>query len=157
MHNAVLTDWIKARSQGAELVLSVCTGALLLAKAGLLDGLEATTHHGAIDLLREVATKGLPKSRPSIRREPADNNHLRRPNRLQQQRGDETHDHFFLKPAASSHGNHRIRFFMSLPPKLFAPESIRRPRRSAASRSRMSILFAWPMTGAYSAKSIGME
>jgi hypothetical protein len=45
MHNAVLTDWIKARSQDAELVMSVCTGALLLAKAGLLDGLEATTHH----------------------------------------------------------------------------------------------------------------
>jgi transcriptional regulator GlxA family with amidase domain len=57
MHNAVLTDWIKARSQDAELVLSVCTGALLLAKAGLLDGLGATTHHGAIDLLREVAPK----------------------------------------------------------------------------------------------------
>ena len=57
MHNAVLTDWIKARSQGAELLLSVCTGALLLAMAGLLDGLEATTHHGAIDLLREVAPK----------------------------------------------------------------------------------------------------
>jgi transcriptional regulator GlxA family with amidase domain len=46
MHNAVLTDWIKFRSQEAELVLSVCTGALLMAKAGLLDGLQATTPHG---------------------------------------------------------------------------------------------------------------
>ena len=57
MRNAVLTGWIKARSQEAELVMSVCTGALLLAKVGLLDGLEVTTHHGAIDLLREVAPK----------------------------------------------------------------------------------------------------
>jgi transcriptional regulator GlxA family with amidase domain len=57
MHNLALIDWIKARSREAELVLSVCTGALLLAKAGLLDGLEAATHHGAIDLLREVAPK----------------------------------------------------------------------------------------------------
>jgi transcriptional regulator GlxA family with amidase domain len=30
---------------------------LLLARAGLLDGLEATTHHGAIDLMRETAPK----------------------------------------------------------------------------------------------------
>ena len=57
MHNLALIDWIKARSQEAELVLSVCTGALLLAKAGLLDGLEVTTHHGGIDLLRQVAPK----------------------------------------------------------------------------------------------------
>lgn len=48
-------DWIKSCSQKTELLLSVCTGALMLAKAGLLEGLSATTHHGAFDLLQEVA------------------------------------------------------------------------------------------------------
>ena len=38
-------------------MLSVCTGALLLAKAGLLEGLEATTHHAAIELFRQTAPK----------------------------------------------------------------------------------------------------
>jgi transcriptional regulator GlxA family with amidase domain len=59
MHNSVLIDWIRQMSSKAELVLSVCTGALLLAKVGLLDGLEATTHHGAIDLLRQTAPKAI--------------------------------------------------------------------------------------------------
>ena len=59
MHNPVLIDWIRQASLKAELVLSVCTGALLLAKAGLLDGVEATTHHGAIDLLRQTAPRSI--------------------------------------------------------------------------------------------------
>src|SRR5438105_4408003 len=33
-------------------VVSVCTGALILAAAGMLDGLSATTHHSPLDLLR---------------------------------------------------------------------------------------------------------
>ncbi|MBL9123853.1 MAG: DJ-1/PfpI family protein, partial [Planctomycetaceae bacterium] len=55
MHNARLVEWVRQRAAAAELVLSVCTGALILGQAGLLDGLEATTHFGAIDLLRESA------------------------------------------------------------------------------------------------------
>jgi transcriptional regulator GlxA family with amidase domain len=55
MHNSVLIDWVKTISEKAELILSVCTGALILAQTGFLDGLVATTHHRALDLLREVA------------------------------------------------------------------------------------------------------
>lgn len=40
--------FIRDKAAAAELVLSVCTGALLLAKAGLLAGLHATTHRGAL-------------------------------------------------------------------------------------------------------------
>jgi transcriptional regulator GlxA family with amidase domain len=57
IHNPVLVEWIRQASGKAELVLSVCSGALLLAKAGLLDGLEATTHQDAIDLLRQTAPR----------------------------------------------------------------------------------------------------
>jgi transcriptional regulator GlxA family with amidase domain len=48
MHIPVVIDWIKRASAKADLVLSVCMGAMLLAKVGLLDGLAVTTHYGAI-------------------------------------------------------------------------------------------------------------
>lgn len=45
--------WIAAQARGSELVASVCTGALLLAAAGLLDGREATTHWEDLSELRK--------------------------------------------------------------------------------------------------------
>ncbi len=57
INNGPLIEWIKRTADGAELVLSVCTGALLLGKAGLLDGLDATTHHVAFDRLREIVPR----------------------------------------------------------------------------------------------------
>jgi len=53
MTNARLIDWIRQRAKKVETVSSVCTGALLLGSAGLLDGRRATTHFGALSLLRE--------------------------------------------------------------------------------------------------------
>jgi transcriptional regulator GlxA family with amidase domain len=54
MHNPVLVNWIRSRAAGTATLASVCTGALLLASAGLLDGLPATTHWQALDLLRQT-------------------------------------------------------------------------------------------------------
>ena len=51
INNPVLIDWIVKQSTLAELTLSVCTGALLLAKAGLLAGKSATTHWMDLDNL----------------------------------------------------------------------------------------------------------
>ena len=47
VNNSVLLDWLKQRSQQAECVASVCTGSALLAKAGVLDGIRATSNKRA--------------------------------------------------------------------------------------------------------------
>lgn len=56
MKKPQVVEWIQTTAAAAELVLSVCSGALLLAQAGLLEGLEATTHHQVIENLREVTS-----------------------------------------------------------------------------------------------------
>jgi transcriptional regulator GlxA family with amidase domain len=55
MRSPAIVDWVKQQHDQTELTLSVCTGALVLATAGLLDGLQATTHYGSYDLLAELA------------------------------------------------------------------------------------------------------
>ena len=44
-----LLEWLKEASTKADITISVCTGAFLLARAGLLDGRAATTHHEFLD------------------------------------------------------------------------------------------------------------
>lgn len=44
--------WVRDHLAKGALVCSVCTGSLFLAEAGLLDGLEATTHWSAADVFR---------------------------------------------------------------------------------------------------------
>ncbi|MFV5911769.1 DJ-1/PfpI family protein [Bacillus cereus] len=47
--NEIVIKWIRQQMKEVKLITSVCTGALLLAKAGLLEGLKATTHWASIE------------------------------------------------------------------------------------------------------------
>ncbi len=48
-------EWLKKAAGEAEITMSVCFGAMLLARAGLLEGIEATTHHWGIAQLRKAS------------------------------------------------------------------------------------------------------
>ena len=54
MNDAPTLDWIRTVAASAGKVTSVCSGALLLTRAGLLEGKRATTHWGALDLLESL-------------------------------------------------------------------------------------------------------
>ncbi len=49
--NPALHEWLRKVSKTADVTMSVCTGAFQLARAGLLSGLDATTHHDFVDRL----------------------------------------------------------------------------------------------------------
>jgi len=53
--DAAVLDWVKRVAADATIVMSGCSGARLLGAPGLLDGLEAVTHHTVVENLREIA------------------------------------------------------------------------------------------------------
>src|SRR5438477_8230116 len=57
-----LLDWIREAHTTTQWTTSTCTGSLLLGAAGLLKGLEATTHWAALETLRDLG------ARPTLRR-----------------------------------------------------------------------------------------
>ncbi len=57
-----LLDWIRAAHETSQWTTSVCTGSLLLGAAGILRGLEATSHWAALEQLAELG------ARPTLKR-----------------------------------------------------------------------------------------
>ena len=51
--NDKLLDWIADQNSRTELTTSICTGALLLAERGILDGRPATTHWASVEWMRD--------------------------------------------------------------------------------------------------------
>lgn len=67
-----MREWVRARSPKAEIMMSVCNGALVYGAAGLLEGLEATTHKSALQALALLD----PKVKVFTNRRYVDNGHV---------------------------------------------------------------------------------
>ncbi|HVT31364.1 MAG TPA: helix-turn-helix domain-containing protein [Rhodanobacteraceae bacterium] len=53
--DAAIVDWLRQRVRATHLLISICSGALLAARAGLLDGRDCTTHFSACATLAAIA------------------------------------------------------------------------------------------------------
>jgi putative intracellular protease/amidase len=51
LHHEAIASWLRTAHATTRFTTSVCTGSLLLAAAGVLEGVDATTHWGAMELL----------------------------------------------------------------------------------------------------------
>jgi len=57
MGDEALSSWVRRVHETTAWTTSVCTGALVLGAAGLLDGLDATTHWGAVEALESLGAR----------------------------------------------------------------------------------------------------
>jgi transcriptional regulator GlxA family with amidase domain len=51
------TNWLRRQHENGATICSVCTGAVLLASSGILDGVEATTHWSVVGMIRNCFPK----------------------------------------------------------------------------------------------------
>ncbi len=75
IHDQTVLDWVREAHRHTLLTTSVCTGGLVLAAAGLLNGLTATTHWRVQDLFNSLGARYVP---PACRRASARAGHHRR-------------------------------------------------------------------------------
>ena len=66
MNNQAMLSFVRTRASEVETLASVCTGALILGNAGLLDGLCATTHWRALQTLQELFPKVTVDSKSNV-------------------------------------------------------------------------------------------
>lgn len=59
LEQTAVMDWIATTHGQAQITMSVCSGARLLGKLGLLDGIDCTTHHEVMAHLAQIAPKAL--------------------------------------------------------------------------------------------------
>lgn len=57
VRDETLLSWLRHAHESSQWTTSVCTGSLVLAAAGILDGLEATTHFAARQLLERLGAR----------------------------------------------------------------------------------------------------
>jgi putative intracellular protease/amidase len=61
MHEEPLLGWLRHAHQMSTWTTSVCTGSLVLAAAGILEGLEATSHFSVLGLLERYGARPVPR------------------------------------------------------------------------------------------------